>query len=339
MKNINEKLPRSGIEKYSKQGAILIKGFPIIKARDCMWLKGVTLTGDAPKGFVRVYENQHDGKIRRSNIKTWPMYIAKTGHKWYPIESVTEHMLNRLGEVFGINMAKSRLGVINGQLRFMSRYFLDTDKESLIHGAEIFAGYLEDLVFVESVEQANLSRDFFTLQFVEKAVEKAFPKEKDQIMKDLIRLLLFDAMVGNNDRHFYNWAVIKPLDRGKKACLSPVYDTARGLFWNVSDEQLTMRINQRDVQRYIKKYCENSRPKLGWTGIHNINHFRMVKEIYEHRFYITQDEMHDFFRKEMLTNMKNVIKVEFERFFSKERLYMVNTCMDYRYKSIWEVIE
>lgn len=87
--------------------------------------------------------------MRRNNPLTWPLYIAKTGHKWYPVESIT----NRLGRVFGIRMADSRLGVINGQLRFLSRYFLDVEKETLAHGAEIFAGYLKDQAFVEKVEK------------------------------------------------------------------------------------------------------------------------------------------------------------------------------------------
>ena len=116
-------------------------------------------------------------------------------------------------------------------------------------GAEIFAGYLEDQALVESIEQANLSRDLFTLQFVERAVTKAFPKERDAILGDLVRLLLFDAMVGNNDSHFYNWAVIQPFDKRQRARFSPAYDTARGLFWNSSDEQLLMRVRQKDVAR------------------------------------------------------------------------------------------
>lgn len=195
-----EKLPRSGIENYSHNSRISKQGVGIIKLRDCIWIKDVTLTGDAPKGFVRIYEYQHGSKVRRNNPATWPLYIAKTGHKWYPIESITEHLLNRLGSVFGVRMADSKIGIINGQLRFLSRYFLNPSKETLVHGAEIFAGYLEDQALVESIEKANLSRDLFTMQFVERAVAKAFPEEKHVIMGDLVKLLLFDAMVGNNDR-------------------------------------------------------------------------------------------------------------------------------------------
>lgn len=334
-----EKLPRSGIENFSHERGISDLGLTVVKSRDSIWIKDVTLTGDAPKGFVRIYEFERNGKIRRNNPATWPLYIAKTGHKWYPIESITEHLLNRLGEVFGIRVAKSKLCVINGQLRFLSRYFLDVNKETLTHGAEIFAGFLEDQAFVESVEKAKLSRNFFTLQFVEMAVAKAFPQEKDTIMSDLVKLLLFDAMVGNNDRHFYNWAVIQSFDRRKTACFSPAYDTARGLFWNTSEEQLLMRVRQKDVARYVKKYCDNSRPKLGWESVADLNHFNLVKEIFANEFYITHEEIRTLFRPEMIQTMQETINKEFSRLLSQERIMMINECLSYRYKTIWEIIK
>ena len=334
-----DKLPRSKVENFSHERGLSKQGVSVIKSRDCIWIKDVTLTGDAPKGFVRLFEFERDSNVRRNNPATWPLYIAKTGHKWYPIESITEHLLNRLGVVFGIRMADSQIAVINGQLRFLSRYFLNPAKETLVHGAEIFAGYLEDQALVESIEKANLSRNLFTMQFVERAVTKAFPKEKNAILGDLVKLLLFDAMVGNNDRHFYNWAVIQSLDRQKSARFSPVYDTARGLFWNSSDEQLQMRVRQKDVARYVKKYCDNSKPKLGWESVADLNHFSLVKEIFTNEFYITREEIRTLFRSEMILAMEETIKKEFSRLLSQERMMMIYECLNYRYKTIQEIIQ
>ena len=36
----------------------------------------------------RYYSYSKDNHFRKINVKRWPLYIAKTGHKWYPIESV-----------------------------------------------------------------------------------------------------------------------------------------------------------------------------------------------------------------------------------------------------------
>lgn len=79
----------------------------------------VTISGDAPKDFIHLY-NYGEGKKR--NIDNWPKYIAKVGKKWYPIESIVEYLLNRIGEVLGIKMAESELRLGDNQIRFLSKY-------------------------------------------------------------------------------------------------------------------------------------------------------------------------------------------------------------------------
>jgi hypothetical protein len=71
---------------------------PTLKKGEYFVETGRSITGDAPKEFIRVYEFGSARKIKRNK---WPLYIAKTGHKWYPNESITEHLLNRIGECLG----------------------------------------------------------------------------------------------------------------------------------------------------------------------------------------------------------------------------------------------
>ena len=109
------------------------------------------ISGDAPKDFIQAYKY---GEGKRNKIKDWPKFIAKVGHKWYPMESITEYLLNRIGEVMGLNMAKSELRLADEQLRFLSRYFLQ-EGENLVHGAQLYSGYLEekDDEFVMEIEK------------------------------------------------------------------------------------------------------------------------------------------------------------------------------------------
>src|SRR5438874_1354953 len=60
--------------------------------------KGVA--GDAPKDFLRIYTY---GEAHKTRPDHWPAYIAKVGQKWYPNESVTEHLLTRIGQLLGLN--------------------------------------------------------------------------------------------------------------------------------------------------------------------------------------------------------------------------------------------
>ena len=51
-------------------------------------------------------------------------------------------------------------------------------------------------------------------------------------------MLIFDALTGGFDRHMYNWGVVVSIANDIQPYLSPICDTARGLFWNYSEEQL-----------------------------------------------------------------------------------------------------
>jgi hypothetical protein len=128
----------------------------------------ISVGGDAPKDFIRVYQY---GQGMKKNVKDWPKFIAKVGHKWYPIESITEYLHNRIGEILGLNMAESELRLVDEQIRFLSKYFLKED-ETLVHGAQIFSGYLEesDDAFVTEIEKKGLTRELLTFQVTSAAI-------------------------------------------------------------------------------------------------------------------------------------------------------------------------
>lgn len=290
--------------------------------------------GDAPKDFIRVYEY---GKARRNTPGKWQAWIAKVGQKWHPVESIMEYMLNRLGETLGLAMAESRLMRTGEQVRFLSKYFLRKG-EQLIHGAEIYGGYLADLDFVEQVEKENLARDLFTFQFAEKAIKERFPGFADELLKEFVRLLVFDAIVGNNDRHFYNWGVITTLDGSETPRFAPIYDTARGMFWNDPERKIIEKLkNPTELNVYLKKYINKSLPKTGWEGENSINHFRFVERLYENdrRYRPICEELCNFAQQQ---NALLVIDNEFSSLLSRQRLSLIKTCLEMRFQRIRDII-
>ena len=119
-------------EKYNGYKKSINKNIPKIKSSHYVVINQ-PLSGDAPKKFIKIYKY---GVVRKKNKSRWQGYLAKTGHKWYPNESITELLLNKLGNIFGIQMAESMLMNIGGQVRFLSKFFLKPNQQ-LIHGAEI----------------------------------------------------------------------------------------------------------------------------------------------------------------------------------------------------------
>jgi hypothetical protein len=334
-------IPIHKIENFTDAHNLNVRSVPIIKSGNYFVDDSVSVNGDAPKKFVGIYDYNLLNHKHKANKNNWIRYIAKTGHKWYPNESITELLLNRLGMIFGLNMAESRIVMMGGQLRFLSRYFLNPLKEELVHGADILAGYLnEDSPrFVEEVDKQKLTTEWFTLQLVDNAVTNMFPYQKDEIMHKLSMLIIFDAFVGNNDRHFFNWGVIRSIDGSFQPYFSPIYDTARGLFWNYSESKVNEIVEvNKTIDAHIIKYCKISRPKIGWEGEKKLNHFKIFEKIYANEFYVSATEIRTMMAPSLLEQMTAVVKRNFCNLMSKNRIMMICKCLEYRFNELRRIL-
>ncbi len=289
---------------------------------------GQAIAGDAPKNFIRAYTY---GTANRSNPRKWPEYIAKVGHKWYPNESITEHLLTRIGQLLDLQMAESYLVLAHGQIRFLSRYFLERN-QNLVHGAEIFADYLKDEQFVEEVEQEGATQDMFTFQFIKDAIQEQFPDQARSILKGYTQMLAFDAIVGNNDRHHYNWGVVVHGHRRHEPYFSPIYDSARALFWNNEESKLEDMKKNPDSQRlpaFIARYVKNSRPKTGWDGVNRPDHFALIQKIYQN-YPDLRSVMSDLCHEQLLQRIRETLNGEFGPLMSALRREMILLCLKRR---------
>lgn len=300
-------------------------------------VKDVVIAGDAPKDFIRYY---HFGEGLKSKPSRWPAFIAKLGHKHYPVESITEHLITRLGEIFGFNMARSELAWLGGQVRFLSRYFIeDPSKQVLEHGADLYAAYLNDRDFIEEIENKHKALEFFSVQFTQETLRHFFPEAYEELMTEFLKLLVFDTLIGNNDRHFYNWAVIRDITNNDKPVLSPVYDSARALFWNDSEkkvQEIYYDLNRRDA--YITKYCEGSTPKIGWEGIDKLNHFTLLEKIITLPFVVNCETFNRLCNDRVLKEVFIMIDLEFSNLLSFERRELIKLCLSYRYQKVKKIL-
>lgn len=280
------------------------------------------VAGAAPKDFVYVYEFAPG--VRKNDQRTWPAYIAKVGNKWYPAESITEQLMTRIGESLGIRMAASKLMYSGDQIRFLSRYFLSAD-ESLVHGAEIVAGHLEDPQFVTNVGEEHLEPEIFTFQVLYEAIISRFPVDAEHILRDFVRMIGFDALAGNQDRHLYNWGVIVHPTGAESPRFSPIYDSARGLFWNTSEE----RLSRYGTPEALRAYILGAHPLIGWDGQGGIGHFELVTKISSY-----DSDLANCLRQidlRCLPSVCHMIDTEFDRLLSRQRRELIKQCLTERF--------
>lgn len=328
------------IEKSQNNSGVLNRfhSIPLLKEHNYFVVDNV-LDGDAPKQFIKAYFYEPDSGVRRKNQKSWIPFIAKSAEKWYPHESVVEYMINRIGISLGLTMNEVKLVVANTQVRFLSRYFLQRD-EVLVHGAEICGEYLDDHQMAKEIaNNRKTSRELFTFEFICKAIEYVFREAKDQLIRDLVKMITFDAIVGNNDRHFYNWGVVNNVKQGQKMPkFAPIYDSARGLMWNESEDNIVKHLtHSRFEGKKLINYIEQAKPRISIEGDSNVNHFMLIRFIkgLDYEFYAIVAGLVSE------TNERKVLKMLSEDvfgYFSKERRDVVSLILRERFRMLRDLL-
>lgn len=291
----------------------------------------LSIPGDAPKDFIRDSEYRPGHRTRKQRVER---YIAKVGSKFYPNESITEQLLTRIGQLFGLKIADSKLRLIDGQVRFLSRYFLDRHNEQLIHGAQIFEQSLGKDEYAQLAEDKNESA-YFTFQMVCEAIRTSFSEFEFKLVKGLVEMLAFDCLIGHNDRHPYNWGVIVPIFKAQSPRFSPVFDTARALFWNVPETRVKQMLSDR---RQLETYIAKCAPPFSWDKEPGVDFFRLIGLIWEH-FDKYKPHIEKFLEESPLNDTFQMVDKEFGGLMSSERRQLIRECLHLRHHKLVEAIK
>ncbi len=299
---------------------------PNLRHRDFWIDRETAIAGDAPKVFLHAWE---PGTVRRRR-DTWPAHIAKLGHKWYPNESITEHLLTRVGQVLGVDVATTTLRRIDGELRLLSRYFLHPSHQQLVHGTEVLAEHWQDESFLEQLEGAGMDRALLGFSDIEDALRAVFPAEADGLLVGFVRMLIFDAITGNNDRHHMNWGVVASLTGEAPTAFAPVFDSARGLFWNWDDAKVAGLTNLEADSRAkrLQRYVMGSKPKLG-VGGREATHFGLIEDVLRGRPSMAT-AVRDLVELDVNGAVARVLADEFVGLMTRDRRVLILDCLEAR---------
>lgn len=107
----------------------------------------------------------------------------------------------------------------------------------------------------------------------------------------LAKILLFDALIGNSDRHHSNWGITERknifsfangLATANVLFLSPLYDNGSSLcsYINESDIETILR----DKMKYESIINTKSKSAIGWNDLRPIKHFELIKNLRDEYF-------------------------------------------------------
>ena len=243
-----------------------IRAIPLLKPGGWRLLSvgEVPLVGTVPKDYLAYGAPPLSRKAggRDSVSLASSGFIAKKGRfRADARECVTEEIISKIGAMLPVRMARSRLvRVAKDDVRFLSRDFVDVERERLRHGVELAATYFgatpDEVAATFQLADRQQERQFYTVEHMLTILEELYREDSQQLALDFVKMLAFDAFIGAPDRHGMNWGVLEPRRPGPfRVRFAPIFDTARGLFVNHSDEDLALHSRASRARAVHRAVC------------------------------------------------------------------------------------
>lgn len=142
----------------------------------------------------KIYLNPEDGELY------YFKQSFKKGQRDYKHEFWSEIIASQVGELLGFNILAYHIAIRGNVVGCISKSMIKQASEELIEGGK----YLQ--AFDNTFKPENIKlRNQYNFDLILNALI-SFKKERH--LKELSEIIVFDALIGNSDRHQENWAII-----------------------------------------------------------------------------------------------------------------------------------
>ncbi len=278
----------------------------------------ISLVGAVPKDYLSYGDPRSP---------TAAGYIAKKGRlEAAARECVTEEIISKIGLMLPVKMARSKLARLSKyDVRFLSRNFVTPGRQQLLHGIELVAQYFtvepSEVESTFNLEERSKEQEFYTVENMLTILETLYPDTAQSLEEGYAKMLAFDAFIGAPDRHAMNWGVlISSGDCGGSVHFAPLFDTARGLFREISDADLRRKIEQKGMTQFIERYANRSYPIFGVGDGRRRNHFQLIAWIMEKHQDTLGRPIRKFLRAVHLPSIDRMLQRRFRRIVTPLRI-------------------
>ena len=154
-----------------------------------------------------------------------------------------------------------------------------------------------DESLIEFASEASISqngsdrKEKYTIQGIKRILDTV----DEKLYSEFIGLQVFDALIGESDRHEENWGYIRTNERSD-IILAPFYDNGDSLMHNINDIQIEEYTNN---EASFLKYINKSKTKILDNNGHKIKHFQLIDYLITENPPFLKEELQ---RTKILTN-------------------------------------
>ncbi|MEO7298007.1 MAG: HipA domain-containing protein [Verrucomicrobiota bacterium] len=169
------------------------------------------------------------------------------------IEHLTEKIAAEIAPLIQLPCARVELAEF-GDVRGSISLDVRSEGEVLVHGNEIIAGR----VLGYDLHKRRHTSDH-TFERIRQAIMEVCDKRCKEDLSQFAGYLVFDALIGNTDRHHENWALLRREAGPTEHRLAPTFDHASSLGREMRDERRILFLKENRIPDYLQK---------GWGAIY-----------------------------------------------------------------------
>lgn len=242
---------------------------------------------------AKKYIQSPDDKYYYFKRSQYKQPTDKKPEKDYKYEFWGEIIAYEVGTLLGFNVLKYEIGYDGVNIGCISESMIDSEKEQLTEGIKFLQA--------DNPEYKPDNKDhrkLYTFQAIEKALYRF---RFNRFKKDIVEIIVFDALIGNGDRHQENWAVIMEHSAVMKAIsnleqfltignkeftdeevydfnlvrFAPIYDSGSSLGRELTDNRVNELLASNEQ---LIKYISRGPSEIHWID-KKLSHFDLVKNL------------------------------------------------------------
>lgn len=202
----------------------------------------------------QVYEGASEGSGRSEkkwliNKDTLQLGLFKFTKTDKTTEHISEKLSYELANLLGLKSAKVDIGTYESRIGSMS-YCINKENEYLIEGIYLINKLYPN--FDPNTFYDSIKKEYYSLEMILNALEEF------NLKNDFLKIVVFDFLIGNTDRHQSNWAII---DSAGEFKISPMYDNGSSLCCYIEESKLSSFLGK-DKSRFNSLVDTKSKSRI-----------------------------------------------------------------------------